>query len=198
MIAYRPYNRARAVEYAARYAFSRNPLFYDITELGGDCTSFISQCLLAGSCVMNYTPDFGWYYRSVNDRAPAFTGVEFFWQYMTEAPEFVAAGGNTGPFGRAATEAELEVGDVIQLGNSRGEYYHTLLVTGFDGGVPLVAAHSIDAFNRPLSEYRYRVARYLHMIAVRVERPVPDCFPLLLAGRALPPELPSETPFENT
>ena len=160
MIVYKPYNRRRAVEYAARYAFSRNPLFYDFTELGGDCTSFISQCLLAGSCVMNYTPDFGWYYRSVNDRAPAFTGVEFFWQYMTEDPAFVAAGGNTGPFGREVTEAELEVGDVIQLGNSRGEYYHTLLLTGFDGDVPLVAAHSIDAFIISLREVKERLTDY--------------------------------------
>ena len=31
MIAYKSYDRARAVEYARRYAVSRNPLFYNFT-----------------------------------------------------------------------------------------------------------------------------------------------------------------------
>lgn len=188
MIAYKSYDRARAVEYARRYAFSRNPLFYNFTGIGGDCTNFVSQALLAGSCVMNYTPDFGWYYRSSNDRAPAWTSVEFFWDYMTEAPEFVAAGGNTGPFGREVAADRLEVGDVIQLADSTGDFYHTLLVTGFRGDTPLVSAHSIDTLDRPLSDYNYTSLRYLHIIGVRVSVDTPDCFADLLAGRALPPE----------
>lgn len=58
------YDRAQAVAYARRWALSRNPLFYDFTGIGGDCTNFVSQCLLAGCCVMDYEPVFGWYYRS--------------------------------------------------------------------------------------------------------------------------------------
>lgn len=65
-----PYNRAAAVEYANRWAYFRNPEFYDFSAIGGDCTSFASQCLLAGGGVMNFTPTFGWYYIGVNDRAP--------------------------------------------------------------------------------------------------------------------------------
>ena len=65
------YDRQRAVAYARRWAYSRNPLFYNFTGIGGDCTNFISQCLLAGCCVMNCTPTFGWYYRNASDRAPA-------------------------------------------------------------------------------------------------------------------------------
>ena len=45
MIVTKPYNRARAVEYAQRWALSRNPLFYDFTGGGGNCTNFVSQCL---------------------------------------------------------------------------------------------------------------------------------------------------------
>ena len=189
MIAYKAYDRARAVEYARRYAFSRNPLFYNFTGIGGDCTNFVSQALLAGSCVMNYTPDFGWYYRSAADRAPAWTGVEYFWDYMTEAPTFVAAGGDTGPFGREATREELMVGDVIQLADSAGDFYHTLLVTGFSGDTPLVAAHSIDTLDRPLSDYNYTSLRYLHIVGVRVPVDTPDCFADLISGRALPREI---------
>ena len=188
MIAYKGYDRMRAVEYARRYAFSRNPLFYNFTGIGGDCTNFVSQALLAGSCVMNYTPEFGWYYRGSSDRAPAWTGVEFFWEYMTRVPRFVQAGGNTGPFGREASAAELQVGDVIQLANSEGDFYHTLLVTGFSGDTPLVAAHSIDTLDRPLSDYNYTTLRYLHIIGVRVPVTLPDCFEDLISGTALPAE----------
>ena len=189
MTVYKPYDRTRALEYARRFAFSRNPLFYNFTEIGGDCTNFVSQAILAGSCVMDYTPDFGWYYRSVEDRAPAWTGVEFFWEFMTEAPRFVAAGADTGPFGREVSNtAELDVGDVVQLANNTGEFYHTLLVSGKRGEELLVAAHSIDAFDRPLSDYRYASARYLHILGVRINATIPDCYPALIAGESLPAE----------
>ena len=73
-----PYDRGHANAYARRWALSRNPLFPNYTGIGGDCTNFVSQCVYAGCCVMNYTPTFGWYYLSQTDRAPAWTGVEYF------------------------------------------------------------------------------------------------------------------------
>ena len=75
MLATKPYNRARAVEYAQKWALSRNPLFADFTGRGGNCTNFISQAVLAGSCTMNYTPDFGWHYISIENRAPVRSGA---------------------------------------------------------------------------------------------------------------------------
>ena len=137
---------------------------------------------------MNYTPDFGWYYRSSADRAPAWTGVEPFWSFMTQSPAFVAAGADTGPFGTEVSIGELQAGDVVQLANSDGDFYHTLLVSGFSNGEVLVAAHSVDAFDRPLRDYRYATARYLHIIGVRVRVNMPDCYPALIEGRALPSE----------
>ena len=56
------YNRANAVAYAKKWAYGRNPKYYDFSDLGGDCTNFASQCIYAGSGVMNYTPTYGWYY----------------------------------------------------------------------------------------------------------------------------------------
>lgn len=58
------YDRKAAVEYAHEWAYFRNPAFYNYQLLGGDCTNFASQCIYAGSKVMNYTPVFGWYYRA--------------------------------------------------------------------------------------------------------------------------------------
>ena len=55
------YDREAAVAYARRFALSRNPAYYDFSDLGGDCTNFASQCIYAGAGIMNYTPTFGWY-----------------------------------------------------------------------------------------------------------------------------------------
>ena len=78
-----PYDRAAAVRYARRWAYGRNPAFYDYEHIGGDCTNFASQCVYAGSGVMNYEKDFGWYYIDANNKAPAWTGVEYFYRFMT-------------------------------------------------------------------------------------------------------------------
>ena len=79
-----PYERGQALEYARRWALGRNPLFYNFTGQGGDCTNFISQCLLAGCLVMNCRETFGWYYNSSYDRTatpePAPMGARRSWR----------------------------------------------------------------------------------------------------------------------
>ena len=68
-----------------------------------------------------------------------------------------------------ADEAGLQRGDVVQLGRETGDFYHTCLVTGFSaGGIPLVAAHSYNAFARPLSSYSFEKLRCLHIAGVRL------------------------------
>ena len=183
------YRRERAVEYARRWAFLRNPLFENYTGIGGDCTNFVSQAIYAGSCVMNYTPTFGWYYISPTDRAAAWTGVEYFYNFMTTNE-------GVGPYAVETTAGGLDIGDVIQLartgvGEAREEnctFYHSLLVTGADESGYLVAAHSADALDRPLATYSYNSARFLHIVGIRMEIPdlyEPDCFREFLEGRRI-------------
>ena len=50
---FRPYDRLEAVSYAHRWAYGRNPAFYDYEEIGGDCTNYASQCIYVGTGVMN-------------------------------------------------------------------------------------------------------------------------------------------------
>ena len=121
MILEKPYQRERAVMYARKYALVRNPLYYTFEGIGGNCTNFVSQCILAGSCVMNFTPTFGWYYLSINRRSASWTGVDFFYDFMTQ---------NTGlgPFGQEISLTDAKIGDVIQLSNGV-EYYHTLIIS---------------------------------------------------------------------
>ena len=179
MLVIKPYLRERAVTYAKKYAFGQNPIFGNFRGIGGNCTNFVSQCVYAGSCVMNYTPTFGWYYVSLDDRSPSWTGVEYFYDFMT-------ANTDVGPFGTEASLDELETGDVIQLGNSQDGFYHTLLVVGFEGEDPLVAAQTDDAFARPLSTYSYDFSRFIKILGVRVDVEIrDDCFNSVLNGIAI-------------
>ena len=182
-----PYNREQAVEYARRWAFSRNPLFADFTGRGGNCTNFVSQCLLAGTCQMNFTPDFGWYYISESDRAAAWTGVEFLYNFITSnADPENPVGEGLGPFGHEVPRSDVEPGDVIQLGRRDGDFYHTLLVVRRGLFGIRVAAQSDDAFNRALSTYSYSRIRYIHIDGYRTdERFVSSCFDELIAGESL-------------
>ena len=67
------YNRQNAIDYAHKWASVRNPAYYNFDSLGGDCTNFVSQCIYAGSNIMNYNKLEGWYYRSGNDKSPSWT-----------------------------------------------------------------------------------------------------------------------------
>jgi hypothetical protein len=157
------YNRAAAVAYAKKWAYGRNPAYYDFSDLGGDCTNFASQCIYAGSGVMNYTPIYGWYYISVNDRAPAWTGVDELYRFLT-------TNRGAGPRAVVTELADIRDGDIIQLKFSQGERFdHSPVVIDSGEGTPQtikVAAHSYDASCRPLSSYRYIDIRPLHITKV--------------------------------
>lgn len=155
------YNREAALAYARRWAFSRNPIYYNFENLGGDCTNFASQCLYAGCGVMNFTPVTGWYYRSLNDRTPSWTGVEYFYNFLIN-------NNGVGPFAVELPLDRLEVGDFIQLGRATGDFYHTPMITAVADGQIYVAAHTLDAFDRPLSTYVFELARGIHILGARV------------------------------
>ena len=163
----RPYDRRAAVAYAHLWAYGRNPTFYDYEDIGGDCTNFASQCVYAGSGVMNYRPDFGWYYIDANDKAPAWTGVPYFYDFMTRSTQ------DRGPVAVPAGIADIRLGDVVQLSFDGRTWGHSPVVVALrrlparTPGDILVAAHSYDADLRPLDTYDYRDLRFLHFIGVR-------------------------------
>ena len=179
MLLIKPYIRENALKYANRYALSQNPIFGNFAGIGGNCTNFVSQCIYAGSCKMNYRPTFGWYYISLNERSPSWTGVEYFYNFITTNTD-------VGPYGKEVGLDELEVGDVIQLGRDGEGFYHTLLVVGFDGNDTLVAAQTDNALGRPLSSYTYDFSRYIKILGVRLDVPTnDDCFESVYEGIAI-------------
>lgn len=157
-----PYDRSAAIHYAHRWAYSRNPAYYDFEEIGGDCTNFASQCLYEGTGIMNFTPDFGWYYINPNRKAPAWTGVEYFYRFMTRNEI------SAGPFAVQTDLSGVLPGDFVQLRFGPDSFGHTPIIVsmGFPATLDntLVAAHSVDSDWRPLSSYTFQEIRFLHIL----------------------------------
>ena len=153
------YNREKAVSYAREWALGRNPKFYNFDGIGGDCTNFVSQCLYAGSGVMNYTKDTGWYYISAGNRAAAWAGVEFLHKFLTTNKK-------DGPFGVELSIEYTQPGDIIQLSYDGHKFGHSLFVMDIHP-IILVSHHSSEnRLNRPFSDYLYHQARLIHIEGV--------------------------------
>ena len=142
------YDRNQAVSYARKWALGRNPAFGNFSGLGGDCANFASQCLWAG---WNETMVPDWYYYSMNDRTPSWSGVKFLRRWLLEAER-----------AELCEISEAEAGDIIVLWNGH-RYYHTLVVVE-PGDDPLIAAHTHDVLDRPVSDYRPVAREGLHIL----------------------------------
>ena len=158
------YDRTKAVDYAHKWAFGRNPRFFDFSSIGGDCTNFASQVIYAGSGIMNYTPVYGWFYINTNDRSASWTGVQYLYNFITTNK-------GVGPFGAEVPLYQVEPGDIIQLAIDKDIFHHSPVVVKINGRPTpdniLIAAHSYDADMRPLSSYRFRRLRVIHIDGYR-------------------------------
>ena len=160
---YKEYNREKAVQYAAKWAMGRNPKYYNFDPVGGDCTSFASQVIYAGSGVMNYSQN-GWYYRNGNDKSPSWSGVEYLYNFLVNNKK-------VGPFGRKVGIEEIEKGDIAQLSFDGEKYHHTLVIVDIIGNIKnysniLVATHTDDSYNRRISTYTFSEIRFIKIDGV--------------------------------
>lgn len=155
-----PYDRKAAVAYAREWAFKRNPAYLDFESLGGDCTNFASQVLLAGGLPMDRTPLYGWYYIDSYRRTASWTGVEYLYRHLlgldTQRP-------------RAAVIAldAVRPGDIVQLSFTGQRFQHSPVVVAVESTTPqgiLVAAHTYDTRDRPLGTYEYSAVRPIHIL----------------------------------
>ena len=178
-----PYYRDQAVQYANYWAYRRNPNYYSFDQIGGDCTNFVSQALFYANGVMNFTPTYGWYYISLDDRSPSWTGVTYLYNFLTTNK-------GPGPFGHEVPLSQVEPGDIIQMAiKDPDEFGHTVIVTRLltdypDPDTIWVAAHDKDANCRPVSTYDYHMIRAIHIDGVRY----------LSAGTDIPQQQPVPQP----
>ena len=152
------YNRQKVVEYAKKWAYSRNPQYDNYDAIGGDCTNFVSQCIFSGCNQMNYNKNNGWYYINGNNKSPSWTGVEFLY-------DFLVYNKGAGPFGKETTINNLDIGDVIQLSFDGVKFSHTMIVIQSSKSIldTLVAAHTFDTFGKKVSDYDFYKYRCVHI-----------------------------------
>ncbi len=158
------YDRIRAVNYARKWAHGRNPKYADFQKMGGDCTNYASQVLNAGGCPMNYN-QYGWYYRSLKDRAPAWTSVQALYN-------FLISNKGRGPVVEEVDIKEMQIGDLVQLQFGNDDVFdHTPVIVDIDGFKRieniLIGAHTIDRLDYPLSNYSVKKMRFLHIKGYR-------------------------------
>ena len=154
------YNRQKTVEYAKKWAYLRNPNYYNFDNVGGDCTNFVSQCIYAGSGVMNYNKKNGWYYLNGNNKSPSWTGVQYLYNFLIQNR-------GIGPTGVKIEQKNLQIGDIAQLSFDEKFFSHSLIIVKIDNPKNIdniyIAAHTNDAYNRKLSSYGAKKIRYVHI-----------------------------------
>ncbi len=160
------YDRARAVAYANRYCgvrmglakeFGYNPAYYDYTDLGGDCTNFISQ-VLADSEAGGIPTDSVWHYdrSSLKGASKAWAETEAFASYLIRSGmALLVARGSfheiqapTPAHPRGAL-AELAAGDLIAYEERGGIQHFAVIVDKGPSGYPLVNSHTADRYGVP-------------------------------------------------
>lgn len=151
------------VEYAKKWAYGRNSKYYNFDSVGGDCTNFISQCIYAGSGIMNYNK-YGWYYKNGNDKSPSWSGVEYLYKFLTQ-------NNGVGPYGEDVSVESLQKGDIVQLSFDGKVFTHSLIIieTDMNNNInkTLIATHTQDAYGRSIGSYNFNAIRYIHIKGIR-------------------------------
>lgn len=153
------YNRNLAVEYARAWALNKNPKYFHFEGIGGDCTNFISQCLLAGGGKMNYDKYYGWFYINKDNRSPSWTSVKYLQRFLlsNKTPGFQA---------EIMPIDKLQVGDIIQIRQNPDEFNHTVIISKITSREIYVCAHSYDVLDKPLSSYNALELKGIHIIGI--------------------------------
>lgn len=149
------FNRSKMTDYAIKYAYNYNPNYGDFTNYGGDCTNFVSQIIRAGNAPLDESGSYKWYYRSMSNRAPAWSSANRLFNYLINN-DYV------GPQGKLANSTDISYnmqgGDPVFIDfNGDNVIDHSVSITGYQIGAPnliKVTAHTTDRRNYPLSNYK--------------------------------------------
>lgn len=117
-----PYDREAAVAYGREWADKRNPEWQAYDGLGGNCMNYVSQCLYVSGIPMDQTGDDTWYWYSGDNRAPAWTGVSYFREYIQNNTGYGLSAQVGAPYQSG------EIGDVILM-SSNGRFHHAVLIS---------------------------------------------------------------------
>ena len=159
------YDRDKALEYAIKYAHTRN---YKWDEYESNCQNYVSQVVYSGGVVMDYygsdDDSLQWkYYDGIYNKKEEPKGFVDTWTYV---PTFyLYAKNNTGTGLCASVDVNIyyaEPGDVIHVGSVDYERHAVVVVGNYkkDGKVVdiLINSNTNDVENYPISAYTYPYA----------------------------------------
>ncbi len=146
------FSHSAAAAYARTWALSTNPKF---GRFDNDCTNFVSQAMLEGGWTMiggsfsdRTRNDVWWFGKSY------FAKASYTWGGAQNFADFVTTSGRGT---RAATEMDLEEGDVLQMIFSGSSTIgHSMVVTGKSATDLFMSYHTSDHLNEPLSAIKSR------------------------------------------
>lgn len=151
------YDYKAMATYTEKYWKNYNPAYRKYNSLGGDCTNYLSQGLLAGGWkqISTVTPEEydTWYYAS-NGTADAWIGVNE-WSWFTQTAKRTTA---------LANVYQMDVGDVLQVDFDKdGSKDHSMMTTyRSSSGVPYLTYHDADTYRRSVASIiaSYPTANY--------------------------------------
>jgi hypothetical protein len=149
------YSRINAVNYARTYALNPNPSFRYFplinNETSGDCTNFISQCLLAGRAPMIYKGSHPWWYKNNNTISTKDDTWSVTWAVANSLYWTLKVNQQYNDEGIKGFEVQdvemLELGDLIFFEDDDGKIFHPTIITSFMYSQPLVSHHSFEALD---------------------------------------------------
>src|SRR5262245_52867147 len=149
-IAFMPYNRSAAAEYARSWALRFNSGYH---TYGNDCTNFVSQCLYCGGMPMVGDKSYGsrkndevWWYdwdawTESGTASYSWAGAQNLCNFLGKSKRGILK----------TKSGELEVGDVIQM-RKDNHVHHTMVVVQKHASDLLLCYHTDATLDKPLSD----------------------------------------------
>ncbi|MFC5289219.1 amidase domain-containing protein [Actinokineospora guangxiensis] len=151
------FNRSAAAAYATRHAKSYNTAYRRFSDVGGDCTNFVSQSMRAGG----WPNDLGWYRDATNWWYNA-GGETWSWVNVAHWHSFAAVHSKRTTLMSGARS--LVAGEVLQADfTNNGSKDHSMMVTLRQNGEVYLSYHTTDTLNRSYASIAaaYPRARWL-------------------------------------
>ncbi|MCB2306864.1 amidase domain-containing protein [Clostridium estertheticum] len=160
------YDRELATSYAMQYALEPNKRykFYEfVNGNGGDCTNFVSQCLMAGGATMDYNNVRPWWYNGRGKSSICWAVANSLFWYLKTNQKL-----NRNVIKGLEVEdlSKLEIGDVVFYENYSNSIFHAAIITSFIDGSgihePRISQHSYNQINETyVKNYDYKKAHFL-------------------------------------
>lgn len=160
------YSRVDAVGYATKYALKPNPnyKYFSLTNTGGDCSNFLSQCLRAGGGIMSSD----WWYRHSSHPNTNYDTWALAWAVAHSLYWCLKVNAGTNTSSIKGIEVNnvnlLELGDLIFYEDSGGKIFHSAIVTYISNYEVLISQHSYEALN--ISYLKTWSAKKTHFVKI--------------------------------